>query len=69
MGTHHDPPGAAGEEPPVPSRRARCRRAARGWARWAARRRNVAADQFLRGACYGAGATAVSLLTVWAQTR
>ncbi|MTE18791.1 hypothetical protein F0L17_06505 [Streptomyces sp. TRM43335] len=47
----------------------RCRRTARAGARWAARRRNVAADQFLRGACYGAGATAVSLLAVWARTR
>lgn len=47
----------------------RCRRTARAGARWAARRRRMAADQFLRGACYGAGATVVSLLAVWAQTR
>ncbi|HZG02367.1 MAG TPA: hypothetical protein VE546_02115 [Streptomyces sp.] len=47
----------------------RCRRAVRGSARWAVRRRGIMADQFLRGACYGAGATAVSLLTLWAQTR
>ncbi|GAA2442784.1 hypothetical protein [Streptomyces macrosporus] len=73
------PPGCSTEEEAVPPGRdrgwrptavgRRCRRAVRGGARWAVRRRSVAADQFLRGACYGAGATAVSLLTVWAQTR
>ncbi|MFB7458088.1 hypothetical protein [Streptomyces sp. NPDC056188] len=38
-------------------------------ARWFSRRRRVAADQFLRGACYGTGTAVVSLLVVWAQTR
>ncbi len=57
---HDTPPGAR-----WPTARARCARAAR----WLARRRHVAADQFLRGACYGAGTTVVGLLTVWAQTR
>ncbi|GAA2485108.1 hypothetical protein [Streptomyces gobitricini] len=46
-----------------------CGRTARDYARWISRRRRVAADQFLRGACYGAGTAAAGLLVVWAQTR
>ncbi|MGY3202985.1 hypothetical protein [Streptomyces sp. TE5632] len=38
-------------------------------ARWISRRRRIAADQFLRGACYGAGTAVVGLLAVWARTR
>ncbi|MET9442398.1 hypothetical protein [Streptomyces sp. NPDC006610] len=45
------------------------RRVTRDAARWLSRRRRVAADQFLRGACYGAGTAAVGLLAVWLQTR
>ncbi|MFD5269285.1 hypothetical protein [Streptomyces sp. NPDC058335] len=37
--------------------------------RWLSRRRRIAADQFLRGACYGAGTAVVGLLAVWLQTR
>ncbi|TWF86525.1 hypothetical protein FHX78_113494 [Streptomyces capillispiralis] len=48
---------------------ARCGRAASDVVRWISRRRAVAADQFLRGACYGAGTAVVGLLAVWAQTR
>ncbi|MFE4609467.1 hypothetical protein [Streptomyces niveus] len=35
--------------------------------RWAVRQRRTAATHILRGACYSAGAGAVSLLAVWAQ--
>ncbi|MEU5520648.1 hypothetical protein ABZ759_08070 [Streptomyces sp. NPDC047860] len=47
----------------------RCGRATGEAARWISRRRRIAADQFLRGACYGAGTAVVGLLAVWAQTR
>ncbi|MEE1929674.1 hypothetical protein V1J52_16020 [Streptomyces sp. TRM 70351] len=47
----------------------RCGRTARDAARWVSRRRRVAADQFLRGACYGAGTAVTGLLVVWARTR
>ncbi|GGQ13329.1 hypothetical protein [Streptomyces roseolilacinus] len=48
---------------------ARCGRLARGCAHWVSRRRRIAADQFLRGLCYGAGTAVVGLLVVWAQAR
>ncbi|OQD53056.1 hypothetical protein BM536_034195 [Streptomyces phaeoluteigriseus] len=48
---------------------ARCRRATSDITRWLSRRRRIAADQFLRGACYGAGTAVVGLLAVWLQTR
>ncbi|MFF8320286.1 hypothetical protein ACF06V_24300 [Streptomyces bobili] len=48
---------------------ARCRRALCDITRWLSRRRRVAADQFLRGACYGAGTAVVGLLALWLQTR
>ncbi|WP_326615283.1 hypothetical protein OG949_41035 (plasmid) [Streptomyces scopuliridis] len=35
--------------------------------RWAVRRRRTALTHLLRGACYGAGTGAVSILAVWAQ--
>ncbi|MFE4177470.1 hypothetical protein ACFRR7_36450 [Streptomyces sp. NPDC056909] len=35
--------------------------------RWTARNRRAAAGHMLRGACYGAGTAAVSLIAVWAQ--
>ncbi|MFF3446890.1 hypothetical protein ACFYXJ_07100 [Streptomyces sp. NPDC002667] len=38
-------------------------------ARWVLRRRRIAATQFLRGACYGAGTAAVGVLAVWLRTR
>ncbi|GLX53996.1 hypothetical protein Shyhy01_69450 [Streptomyces hygroscopicus subsp. hygroscopicus] len=44
-------------------------RTAREAVRWISRHRSIAADQFLRGACYGAGTAVVGLLAVWAQTR
>ncbi|PWI11422.1 hypothetical protein DIZ27_05075 [Streptomyces sp. NWU339] len=47
----------------------RCGRVTCDVARWISRRRRVAADQFLRGACYGAGTAVVGLLAVWARTR
>ena len=48
---------------------ARCRRTTCDITRWLSRRRRIAADQFLRGACYGAGTAVVGLLAVWLQTR
>ncbi|MGX1271309.1 hypothetical protein [Streptomyces phaeoluteigriseus] len=48
---------------------ARWRRTACDITRWLSRRRRVAADQFLRGACYGAGTAVVGLLALWLQTR
>ncbi|MER5969635.1 hypothetical protein ABT112_07835 [Streptomyces sp. NPDC002055] len=73
------PQGGPTEQPPIPLRTAvarrlaaaaaRSRRSGRGLAGWLFRRRRVAADQFLRGACYGAGTAVVGLLAVWAQTR
>ncbi|MCQ0024321.1 hypothetical protein M4914_16045 [Streptomyces somaliensis DSM 40738] len=59
--------GAAGRRPSTGE--ARCGRATCRAARWLSRRRLVAADEFLRGACYGAGTAVVGLLAVWAQTR
>ncbi|MFF3459676.1 hypothetical protein ACFYXH_36355 [Streptomyces sp. NPDC002730] len=35
--------------------------------RWAARRRRTATGLLLRGACYGAGTGAVSILAVWVE--
>ncbi|MET7718839.1 hypothetical protein [Streptomyces sp. NPDC005407] len=35
--------------------------------RWAARRRRAATGLLLRGACYGAGTGAVSILAVWVE--
>ncbi|MFD5114278.1 hypothetical protein ACFWNG_18510 [Streptomyces sp. NPDC058391] len=35
--------------------------------RWTTRHRRAAASHMLRGACYGAGTGAVSILAVWAQ--
>jgi hypothetical protein len=35
--------------------------------RWTLVRRRSAAGHMLRGACYGAGTGAISILTVWAQ--
>ncbi|MEN8655485.1 hypothetical protein ABCR94_34150 [Streptomyces sp. 21So2-11] len=35
--------------------------------RWASARRRAASGLMLRGACYGAGTTAVSLIAVWAE--
>jgi hypothetical protein len=35
--------------------------------RWAARRRRAAAALALRGACYGAGTAAVSVIAVWVE--
>jgi hypothetical protein len=35
--------------------------------RWAARRRRIATGLLLRGACYGAGTGAVSILAVWVE--
>ncbi|MBB0228158.1 hypothetical protein [Streptomyces calidiresistens] len=49
--------------------RTRRDRAARRCARWILRRRSLAADQFLRGACYGAGTALVGLLVVLVQSR
>ncbi|MEO3753171.1 hypothetical protein [Streptomyces sp. B6B3] len=43
--------------------------AAAGRAHHLARRGRVAADQFLRGACYSAGTAAVGLLVLWMQAR
>ncbi|GAA4704001.1 hypothetical protein [Streptomyces youssoufiensis] len=34
---------------------------------WAARRRRAAVSLILRGACYGAGTSAVGLLAYWAR--
>ncbi|TDC77654.1 hypothetical protein [Streptomyces hainanensis] len=48
---------------------ARVRSAASGTSRWLARRRAIAAHQFLRGASYAAGTTVVGLLVVWFQAR
>ncbi|MEU9666092.1 hypothetical protein AB0J81_26050 [Streptomyces bobili] len=48
---------------------ARCRRVLCDITRWLSRRRRIAADQFLRGACYGAGTAVVGLLALWLQTR
>ncbi|MBA8943542.1 hypothetical protein FHS33_001948 [Streptomyces calvus] len=72
--------GCSSEKTGVPRRRgalgrrlsrtgARCGRVTCEVGRWLLRRRRIAADQFLRGACYGAGTAAVGLLAVWAQTR
>lgn len=35
--------------------------------RWVLSQRQTAADQMLRGACYGVGTGAISILAVWAQ--
>jgi hypothetical protein len=35
--------------------------------RWAAHRRRTATGLLLRGACYGAGTGAVSILAVWVE--
>lgn len=35
--------------------------------RWAARRRRTATGLLLRGACYGAGTGAVSIIAVWVE--
>ncbi|MFH9858914.1 hypothetical protein [Streptomyces sp. NPDC017202] len=48
---------------------ARCRRTACDLTRWLSRRRRAAADQFLRGACYGAGTAVAGLVAVWLRTR
>ncbi|MFI5809317.1 hypothetical protein [Streptomyces sp. NPDC051561] len=40
---------------------------ARQLLRWAVRRRRTAASHLLRGACYGAGTGAVSLILLWLQ--
>ncbi|MEV0263868.1 hypothetical protein AB0I49_21355 [Streptomyces sp. NPDC050617] len=37
--------------------------------RWAVRQRRAAAGHLLRGACYGIGTGAVSLLVLWIQER
>lgn len=63
------PPGRRGVTGRLSAAGARCGRATCDAARWISRRRRVAADQFLRGACYGAGTAVVGLLAVWAQTR
>jgi hypothetical protein len=49
--------------------RVHCGRATCDVARWVLRRRRIAATQFLRGACYGAGTAAVGVLAVWLRTR
>ncbi|MEO3752018.1 hypothetical protein [Streptomyces sp. B6B3] len=54
---------------PGPTRTGRFRTTLHELARWARARHRVATGLFLRGACYGAGTTAVTLLAVWAQTR
>ncbi|MFF3275994.1 hypothetical protein ACFYWU_34410 [Streptomyces chrestomyceticus] len=37
--------------------------------RWAVRQRRAAAGRLLRGACYGIGTGAVSILALWIQER
>ncbi|MFD7626486.1 hypothetical protein ACFV7Q_10635 [Streptomyces sp. NPDC059851] len=54
----------------LPVRGYRASRArARRLASWAARRRRVAAHQFLRGASYGAGTTVITLVVWWFRAR
>ncbi|MFJ2885488.1 hypothetical protein ACIO53_05570 [Streptomyces sp. NPDC087305] len=49
--------------------RQRARRVLRETGRWVLRRRRTAAEQFLRGASYGAGTAVMSLLVLWVRTR
>lgn len=37
--------------------------------KWAARHGRIVQDQMIRGASYGVGSGAVSLLVLWIQTR
>jgi hypothetical protein len=53
---------------PAPNRPATCERSPlRALVRRAKRHRRVATAQILRGACYGLGTGAVTLLVVWAE--
>lgn len=45
------------------------RRTARYLREWAARQGRIVPEQMLRGASYGVGSGAVSLLVVWFETR
>lgn len=42
---------------------------ARQLLRWAAKRHRTAISLMLRGACYGTGTAAISLITLWVQNH
>lgn len=52
-----------------PPRDSRLRRIVRHLREWRARHGRTVRDQMIRGAAYGVGSGAVSLLVLWVQTR